>query len=627
MEQDELVAASEARDAGDLPSARRALRDVALGDDRLRRWLAAARLLPELRGPGDDVLRVSLVGTSTLDQTARATELAGLIAGLDLVVSTPPYGQYEAAVLDPASSVFHPAPDVVVLLPDLRARPLPVWSPAPEPLIESWVDEATTLWRAIRAKAPGARILQANLVPPPASPVGTLQRTDPRGRTRMVRAINDRLADAADDGVAIVDVATVAEELGRERWLDQRFWFHAKQAVSLAAVPRLARELVKVLAASLGRSRKVVVSDLDDTLWGGTVGEDGVAGLRLEGDAVGEAHLALQQHLRDLRDRGIILAVCSKNDAELARRPFLEREDMILGLDDISAFVANWEPKSENVRRIAEDLDVGLDAVVFLDDNPAEREQVRIGCPLVDVIELPPEPADYVLALDRYPLLDTVRVTDEDAARTEQYRARAQAKALERDAGTFEDYLASLDMTAEITRLDEATLPRVVQLLGKTNQWNLTTRRHDTAAVERMLTDPEVIALTARLQDRFGDHGLVALAIARLQGEQAIIDSLLMSCRVIGRRLEYSLVAELAAAVAAKGARTLVGEYLPTARNGLVAGLYPSMGFAPAETGPSGSRWSIGLAAARELATPFIRIQARPESTAPPAEHTETRGG
>ncbi len=605
---DPLSMAAAARDAGDVHSARQALRELALHDDRLRRWLAGNRLLRELRGPGPDSLRVTLLGTSTLDQTAQAIELAGLVANLDLRVVTPPYGQYEAAALDPVGAAFDPLPDVVVLLPDLRARALPAWEPDPERAVKEWVRSTTSLWETIHGRAPGTRILQANLVAPPGHPVGTLQRVDPRGRDRIVRAINDQLAEQASGQVAMVDVAGLAAQVGTNRWHDDRYWFHAKQAVGLSVVPLLAREVVKVLTAALGRSRKVVVTDLDNTLWGGIVGEDGVAGLRLGGDAVGEAHLALQHHLRDLKQRGVILAVCSKNDADLARRPFEERKDMVLRLEDLSAFVANWEPKSHNLPRIAQDLDLGLDALVFLDDNPAEREQVRVGCPAVDVVELPSEPAGYVDALDRYPLLDTIRVTEEDADRTAQYRARAQAKALERDAGTVEDFLAGLQMRAEIRAFDDLTLPRVVQLIGKTNQWNLTTRRHDAAAVKEMLEDPATVTRSARLEDRFGDHGLVAVGIARIEGDQATLDTLLMSCRVIGRHLEHTLLAEIAAAVAAKGVTRLVGEYLTTERNGLVAEVFPSLGFTPAGKCDAGTRWVIDVDAACRLATPHIGL-------------------
>ena len=341
----------------------------------------------------------------------------------------------------------------------------------------------------------------------------------------------------------------------------------AKQAVALDALPLLARHTAAVLAAWLGLSRKCLVLDLDNTLWGGVIGEDGLAGIELGAGVAGEAFVAFQGYLLDLKERGVILAVVSKNNEADAREPFEHHPDMAITLDDIAVFVANWEDKPTNLRRIAETLNIGLDALVLVDDNPAERQIVRQLVPEVDVVVLPPNPSGYVRALSEYLDFEPGTFTREDRNRAAQYRARAQALALERSASSIEDFYRSLRMRATIAPFDELHLARIVQLIGKTNQFNLTTRRHDVAAVRRMMADEEVVHLYLKLADRFADHGLVALLIARRDGDALDIDTWLMSCRVIGRTVEHAMVGSLCRRARELGCSPLRGTYVPSAKN------------------------------------------------------------
>lgn len=591
---------------GESGDAIRALRGVALEDDSFRRWLAAARLRRQVVGqlPDRRPYRLGVVGTATLDQLAPTLELAGLIVGLDLDVYVGGYGQYEIELLDPSSGLHRFEPDAILLAPDVSACKVPSLPDDPDQVLSDEVGRWSSVWASIAELSP-ARLLQYNFVPPLERPLGHHDGQHPGGRRQLVRRLNTELAERARGRVQLIDVASLAEDVGLTNWFDDRYWFHAKQPVALGCLPALSRSSVGALGAGLGRTRKVVVTDLDDTLWGGTVGEDGVENLELDGTARGEAHLALQSYLLQLKERGAVLAVCSKNHDEVARRPFLERDDMLLRLEDFATFVANWEPKGANLRTIAGRLDLPLDAFVFLDDNPAERDAVRLACPEVDVLELPIEPSSYRGTLAAYPALEPLQVTDEDAKRTEQYRARASAMELREEAGSVEDFLAGLAMVATVRPFDAATLQRVAQLVAKTNQFNLTTRRHTTEVLRRFADDPMVVTVSLQLQDRFGDHGTVGVAIAPISDQLASIDTLLMSCRVIGRDVEASLISSVAELARKHGAVSLRGQYLASGRNDLVADLYDRLGFAQDDDG----QWSLGVEAALTLDPEHIERQ------------------
>ncbi len=344
--------------------------------------------------------------------------------------------------------------------------------------------------------------------------------------------------------------------------------------------------------------------DLDNTLWGGVVGETGPHGVGLGESPEGEAFRAFQKHAKELADRGVVLAVASKNNPADAREPFEINDNMHLKLDHIAAFEASWEPKGVTIARMAETLSLGLDSFVFFDDNPAEGEQVRQALPDVEVVDVPEEPAEFVRILQSGLWFETAGLTQADRERAGQYTVERQRRELQQNFASLDDYLRSLEMTAEVRPIDEAEMPRVVQLLGKTNQFNLTTRRHTAEDVARMLADPRSIGLTVRIKDKFGDYGLVAVMIGvpdegepvRFDGEGGVvavpvsdvpdetidavrIDTWLMSCRVIGRTAEQFTLKQFLERAMALGYRQVVGDYIPTKKNALVADLYGRLGF------------------------------------------------
>jgi FkbH-like protein len=387
---------------------------------------------------------------------------------------------------------------------------------------------------------------------------------------------------AEQHGVDLVAIDQAASQDGLAAWHDPALWHRSKQEVSPAAGPAYGELVARVIAARLGRSFKCLVLDLDNTLWGGVVGDDGLEGIVIgQGSPLGEGFVAVQEYARELARRGVILAVCSKNDEANAREPFDKHPDMVLRPADIACFRANWDDKAANIRAIAAELNIGLDSLVFLDDNPFERNLIREHLPMVAVPEVPDEPAVIPAILADAGYFESLRLTDEDRLRTAQYQENRAREQLRAGSSDLEGYLRGLEMCMVWQRFDAVGRQRIVQLINKTNQFNLTTRRYTDEDVAAIMADPSAFGLQIRLLDRFGDNGVIAIVIGRMLEPQTVhIDTWLMSCRVLGRQVEpatLNLVVEMARGL---GARRLRGEYIPTKKNGMVRDHYAKLGFA-----------------------------------------------
>jgi FkbH-like protein len=341
------------------------------------------------------------------------------------------------------------------------------------------------------------------------------------------------------------------------------------------------RHAAALIRASLGLTSKCLALDLDNTLWGGIIGEDGVNGIRLGGSPAGESFVAFQQYIQALQRRGVILAICSKNNEEDAKAPFRDHPEMVLKLDDIAAFVANWQSKDENLRQIAATLNIGLDSIVFLDDNPVERNLIRRLVPEIEVPELPQDPALYAAALHRSLCFEAWSLTADDRNRAAAYRQNAERSEQLAASGNVDDYLAGLGMHVELRPFDEANLVRIVQLINKTNQFNLTTRRTTEAECLALIGRADCYTQFMRLKDRFGDNGITGILVAFLEGDTLRIDNWLLSCRVLGRRVEDAMLAHALDFAAANRCQFVVGEYIPTAKNAQVSGIFEKYGFEP----------------------------------------------
>jgi FkbH-like protein len=535
-------------------------------------------------------------------------ELACFALGIEVELYAGGYDQYRQEILDDRSGLHGFEPTHVVLAVHEGAAVLPELSETPDEDVAREAGRWQGLWERVAART-GARVVQHTFAVRHDPTLGHLAARLPGSRYAMLHALNSELGARAGDEVALVDCERLADAWGKARWFDDRYWFYAKQAVSLEALPLLARHTAAVIAADLGLARKCLVLDLDNTLWGGVVGEDGLAGLRLGEGPEGEAYVAFQERILELKRKGIVLAVASKNEEADARSVFEQHPAMRIRLDDIACFAANWETKVDNIRSIAETLDLGLDALVYADDNPSEREIVRRFLPEVDVLALPADPALFGRTLAEYLHFETATLSAEDVARADHYRARAQAAERRLELDDLGDFLRDLEMQARIEPFDELRLPRIVQLIGKTNQFNLTTRRHSLARVRELTGEPGAIHLYLELRDRFADHGLVGVLIATREDDAMVIDTWLLSCRVIGRTAEHAMLEQLCRRAVAQGCTRLRGTYVPTAKNALVAGLYESLGFVQDGEADDATTWEYDLVAKGIPANEFVSVE------------------
>jgi FkbH-like protein len=596
---------------GNMPEACRWASMVVDADEDFTYWQAASRLIQrhpaEVKGmPKLRSTRMALLGSYTTAQFTQMLVLAGIRRGIGLEIMESHFGQYEQDILEPKSRLYAFDPDFVVLAVHEGDLRLPEYSLTPHESIQAEVCRWTKLWRTVKERS-RARVVQHNFALPCEVPTGHLAARLPGSRYMMAQAVNARLGEEAGNAVSIVDCERLSSFVGKSRWFDPRYWHLAKQAVALQAVPLLARHTAAVIGADLGLSRKCLVLDLDNTLWGGVIAEDGLTGIKLGNGVDGEAFVVFQEYILKLKNKGVILAVCSKNNHADAIQPFEKHPEMRLKRDDIAVFIANWEPKPQNIRRIAQELGIGLDSLVFVDDNPVEREAVRQFVPEVEVIPLPDDPSYYARTLSQCLSFEASSYTSEDAARAEQYRARSQIRELETTAGSIEDFYQNLQMQAIVGPFDTFHLPRIAQLIGKTNQFNLTTKRHGMPQLESFVNETNCIHLYLRLRDRFVDHGLVALIIALREGNILDIDTWLMSCRVIGRTVEATIMQHLCHRAKQLGCTSLRGTYIPTEKNSMAEEAYAKLGFDLVSRNEGRTIWGYDLPTKGMITNKFVK--------------------
>jgi FkbH-like protein len=582
------------------------------------------RTLKQARRPRTDedrVVRIALLGSST---THPILDLLDLFLGAQQISADfyeANYGTIHQEILDRSSGLHRFQPHFVLILTswrDLRHRPrLGATREELRHRIDAEVADWSILWNIARDQL-HCQVIQSNFVCPPWRALGNLETSHPGGFRRFITHVNQALEDAAPTGVTIHDVDGLAAAAGRWQWCDERFYFQAKLPCAPDCLVDYAHSLASILLPQLGAAKKCLVLDLDNTLWGGVVGDDGVFGIRLgQGTPEGEAFVAFQTYVKALRERGVILAICSKNDERIARQVFETHPAMVLTLEDISCFVANWEDKASNLARIAHELNIGVNSLVFVDDNPAERSIVRRLRPEVTVPELPEDPAYFIQALDRQRFFEAVALSTEDFARTEFYRADAKRQALASSTRAIDEFLRSLDMSARIEPVHPANLERAVQLINRSNQFNLTTRRYTNADVLEMSGNPSWITRTVSLRDRFGDNGLISVLLARIESDALMIDTWLMSCRVLKRGVERLLLNDIAAAARRHELRRIRGEFAPTAKNGLVRDHYRSLGFERIGGETDGTtQWELRLDAQWTPLAHFIRERSAHERVA-----------
>jgi FkbH-like protein len=536
---------------------------------------------------GDDVavssLNVCVLRSFAVEPCVPILKAAALLGHIKLNVTLGEFNTYAQDILSPASPAYAPHMDCVILGVQTRDIAPDLWLGQGTPASERVADvigRFASLIDTFRSHS-DAYLLVHNLQQPAWAGAGILDVAAAQSQRNDICQINAGLVAAAakHKGVHVLDYDALVARHGRANWSDESRWLIMRLPVAMENLHHLSDEWLKYLVPMSGRIAKALVVDLDNTLWGGVLGEDGSDGIQLDGEYPGAAYQAVQQVLLDLSRRGVILAVCSKNDEADALKVIESHPGMLLGPDSFSVLKINWQDKATNIQAIADELNIGTDAIAFLDDNPAERLWVRQSLPEVCVIELSDDALSFADALRWTPVFERLGLSSEDKQRSQQYAEQRQRKDLQGSMASLEDFYRSLDMKLDVFSVTPADVARVAQLTQKTNQFNLTTRRYSEADISRFLDDPSFDVFAARVTDRFGDSGIIAVAIVETKDTKARLDTFLMSCRVIGKTIETGILSTIADKLEAKGEITLVGHFIASAKNSPASSFLADHGF------------------------------------------------
>ena len=544
--------------------------------------------------------RVAILGGSSTHEVKDMMELFLLNYGIKATFYESDYGQYweDAVFSNPKLDGFNP--DFIYIHTTVRnIEKFPnahdTRGSAKE-LLETSFNHFSQMWNALR-KRYSCPIIQNNFELPEVRRLGNLDGVDYRGGIRFVRALNNLFAEFAEehDGIYVNDINYLSSCLGLDVWFDDSAWYLYRYACSLTSFPTIGFNVANIIKSIIGKNKKCIVTDLDNPLWGGVIGDDGIEGIELsEGTPQGEAYRYYQEYLKCLSSIGVVLAVNSKNEEDIALSG-LNHPDSILTKDDFAAFRANWNTKADNLQAIAYELNLGTDSFVFVDDNEAERDIVKVNVSGVDCVEFT-QIEDVPRLIDRSGYFAITSLSGDDLARHNMYQANARRRKLESESVDFNSYLQSLEMTATIGAFIPLVIPRVTQLINKTNQFNLTTRRVLQDEVECWAEDDKAVTLYGALKDKYGDNGLVSALMGKISGDSLMIEIWVMSCRVFRRELEYAMMDSLVEICLKKELSSIVGKYIPTKKNGYVKDLYANLGFSyVGDTEDGGSLWKIDV--------------------------------
>ncbi len=498
-------------------------------------------------------------------------------------------GEYDGInmdVLDDSSGLYSFEPRFVVIL--LRHNDFKWGS---EEDLKAAEDYVNSLFSHL-SKINGVTVFISNIASPPERPWGTLEADYDHTQRAFISRFNLYLASNRPGNTRIIDMEYLSSLKGKENWFDNTSYFLTKQGFNMEYLKDVASEITTMIMPDLGRVRKCLVLDLDNTLWGGVVGDEGPEGINVDpGDPIGEAYRAFQEYILLLKRRGVLLAVNSKNDEEIAKEPFEKNPDMILKLSDIACFVANWSDKAGNMAYIAKQLNIGIDSLVFFDDNPAEREIIKKFCPEVYVINVPEEPENYVDVLDRANPFEWTGVTKEDMARADSYQENKKREEMASSFVDYKEYLKALEMRGKAGIVGQTESERFAQLTNKSNQFNLRTMRYSDGEIREMMDDDDIRLIYVSLSDKFTQYGVISCIVLRngrsvdwLKDDDCLIENWCMSCRVLKRSVELFAFKYICRAAREMGAKRLIGEYIRTRKNSMVEGLYASLGFRPADS-------------------------------------------
>jgi FkbH-like protein len=538
---------------------------------------------------GGTPLRVAVLRSYTLEPIEPVLRLRLLLEGYRPSLWFGGFNQYAQEILDPQSTLYAGGPDLVLMMvrieevmpdfvDDFPARSGSEW----EQQVARKAHELARLAGQVAA-ASSAQVIVQNMTLSRAGYFGVFDAQHAGSQAQLVSAFNRALAIAIGDtrGVFIWDFDAFARAKGIDTLHDSKMWYVSRNPYKQSAYPAIADDLLRYVRAALGRVKKCVVVDLDNTLWGGLAGEDGLDGVEIGHTYPGNCYRDVQKELLKLYHRGILLAINSKNNEDDALRILDEHPEMVLRRRHFAAVRINWQDKAANLRAIARELNIGLESLVFIDDNPAECALVRQECPECDVVILPDKPYLMPAAVAAIRGIENIHITEEDRRKSDMYRAEAARREHEDDYSNLDEFLRSLEMEVSIDPATSFSVPRIAQLTQKTNQMNMTTRRYTEAQISAFAKDPARAVLSVSARDRFGDHGIIGVMILEFRPAGCVIDTFLLSCRVIGRGIEQAMIAFAAEIGRARGASRVIGEFLQTAKNAPATGVYERCGFTP----------------------------------------------
>lgn len=556
--------------------------------------------------------KIAVLGTASIQHFVMVLRYLLHVEGIDADIYEGEYDGIAMEVLNSDSALYQFKPEYVIILPHyLEIRDFPQLMDSKEQIEEkkyNTVKFYEMVWSKL-ANANRSQIIQANIVIPPEHILGNLEGQYSFSKTQFLRKINETLVEKSPENVSIVDLDLISNYIGKYQWFDYSGYFLHKTGFNMTCIDAVVKPFVQQILAFKGKTRKCLVLDLDNTLWGGVVGDDGVEGIQLDpNNAIGEAYRYFQKYLLELKKRGVILAVCSKNDETTAKEPFEKNSNMILSFDDISCFIANWDDKATNLKRIAEQLNIGIDSLVFFDDNPAERDIIEKYLPEVFVINVPQDPALYVQQLDKESPFEWLQLTKEDTLRSVSYVQNRKRDELSKNFVDYDEYLKALQMKGNITLLTANKAERFTQLLNKSNQFNLRTQRYTIAEINNKMSDGNFRCLCIDLSDKYSSYGLISSVILEKKNKDCFIESWVMSCRVLKRNVEYLMFMKIIETAKEMGCTTVRGEYIPTKKNSMVSSLFESLGFAFVKEKDECKEYSFDVETNVEYST-FIEIE------------------
>lgn len=532
--------------------------------------------------------KLAVMGDCATQHLASAIRGYGVYAGLGLTVFDADYNQIDAQAMDPSSELYEFLPNAV-LIQMCTEKLYEAFCTSPLDRRAAFAEDTYAhirqVWERIGQNIQ-TTVLQCNFPLMDDGSFGQYGNKTADSFLFQQRKLNFLLMQGCQKvkNVYIIDLDAIQASCGREKFADPKLYYIAKMPISMELLPTVAKSVVDMVQALRGAVKKCVVLDLDNTLWGGVIGDDGLGGIQIGELGTGHAFSDFQAWLKELKNRGMLLAVCSKNNEATAKEPFEKHPEMVLRLEDFSMFVANWEDKASNIRAIQKTLNIGMDSLVFLDDNPFERNLVRSMIPEIAVPELPEDPALYLQYLRGLGLFEMASYSADDAKRTQQYREQAERTVFETSFASYDAYLEGLDMKAVAAPFDAFHYPRIAQLTQRSNQFNLRTVRYTEAEIEKIAQDENHITLYFMLKDKFGDHGLISVVILDKKADGVLfVSEWLMSCRVLKRGMEEFILDKIVETAGANGFHKVVGEYIPTPKNAMVKDLYEKLGFTRAD--------------------------------------------